>query len=377
MGPLSGIEVVEIASIGPGPFCAMFLADLGAEVVRIDRISPGPDWALPPGPLERGRRSVRIDLKHPDGAALALDLAARADVLLEGFRPGVAERLGIGPADCLGRNPALVYGRATGWGQEGPLAAEAGHDLNYLGLSGVLSGIGEPDRPPAVPLNVIGDFGGGGMLLAAGVLAALVERGTSGAGQVVDAAMIDGVALQTAQIRGLLAAGLWEDRRGANLLDGAAPFYTVYETADGGYLAVAALEEPFYARLLEGLGLDPAAVPDRSDREAWPRLRRILAGTFATRTRADWEERFTGTDACVTPVLSFTEAASHPHHAARGGFVEVDGVPHPAPAPRFSRTAAGGPAAPHPPGDDTDEVLIGLGLGEDEIGRLREAGTVC
>jgi len=379
MGPLQGITVVEIASLGPGPFCGMVLADLGASVVRVDRVDVvlGGDSGPPPiRPLERGRRSIGVDLKSPDGPGVVLRLAEAADVLIEGFRPGVAERLGIGPDECLERNPGLVYGRATGWGRTGPLAADAGHDINFLAGSGALHAIGREGEPPVVPLNMIADFGGGGMLLAVGVLAALLERDRSGSGQVVDAAMVDGSALLTTMFHGMLAEGQWTDERGVNLLDGGAPFYDVYETSDGGFMAVGAIEPQFFARMAELLGLDPSEVPDHLDRSGWPELRSLLERAFLTRARAEWEEIFAGEDACVSPVLSLAEAAAHPHNIERGTFVEVGGLVQPAPAPRFSRSPAATPAPPPHPGRHTGEVLAELGFDPSEVDRLRGSGTV-
>jgi alpha-methylacyl-CoA racemase len=373
MGPLAGVRVVELAGIGPGPFCAMLLADLGAEVLRVDR--PAASRAGWPTVLARGRRSVAVDLKHPDGAGVVLDLAAAADALVEGFRPGVAERLGIGPEPCLARNPRLVYGRVTGWGQEGPWRLAAGHDIDYVALAGALHPIGPAGGPPVPPLNLVGDFGGGGMLLALGVVAALLEAGRSGAGQVVDAAMVDGAALLTTQFHELLAAGLWGEERGANLLDGGAPFYAVYETADGRHLAVGALEPRFYAELLRRLGIDED-LPAQLDRDGWPLLRERLAALFRTRTREEWCELLAGTDACVAPVLGLGEAPAHPHNRARGTFVEVGGVTQPAPAPRFSRTPCDPPTPAAGPGEHTDQALADWGLPPDRIARLRTAGAV-
>jgi alpha-methylacyl-CoA racemase len=374
MGPLAGIRVVELAGIGPGPFAAMLLADLGAEVLRVDRPAASrPAW---PTVLARGRRSVVVDLKHPDGAAVVLDLVASADALVEGFRPGVVERLGIGPDACLARNPRLVYGRVTGWGQEGPWRLAAGHDIDYVALAGALHPIGQAGGPPVPPLNLVGDFGGGGMLLALGVVAALLEAGRSGRGQVVDAAMVDGAALLTAQFHELLAAGLWREERGANLLDGGAPFYGVYETADGRHLAVGALEPQFFAELLRRLGLDAGDLPDQLDRDGWPVLRERLAGLFRTRTRDQWCELLAGTDACVAPVLGLGEAPAHPHNRARGTFVEVGGVTQPAPAPRFSRTPPGPPSPPAPPGAHTDQALADWGVDPGELARLRTVGAI-
>jgi alpha-methylacyl-CoA racemase len=374
MGPLAGIRVVELAGIGPGPFAAMLLADLGAEVLRVDRpASSRPAW---PTVLARGRRSVVVDLKHPDGAGLVLDLVAAAAALVEGFRPGVAERLGIGPDACLARNPRLVYGRVTGWGQEGPWRRAAGHDIDYVAVAGALHPIGQAGGPPVPPLNLVGDFGGGGMLLALGVVAALLEAGRSGRGQVVDAAMVDGAALLTTQFHELLAAGLWREERGANLLDGGAPFYGVYETADGRHLAVGALEPQFFAELLRRLGLAAGELPDQLDRDGWPVLRERLAGLFRTRTRDQWCELLAGTDACVAPVLGLGEAPAHPHNRARGTFIEVGGVTQPAPAPRFSRTPPGPPSPPAPPGAHTDQALADWGVDPGELARLRAAGAI-
>jgi len=374
MGPLEGVRVVELAGIGPGPFCAMLLADMGAEVLRVERPASGPPaW---PTLFARGRRRLAVDLKHPEGAGVVLDLAAAADALVEGFRPGVAERLGIGPEACLARNPRLVYGRVTGWGQEGPLAHAAGHDIDYVALAGALHPVGPAGGPPVPPLNLVGDFGGGGMLLALGVVAAVLEAGRSGRGQVVDAAMVDGAALLTTQLHELLAAGLWSDRRGVNLLDGGAPFYAVYETADGRHLALGALEPGFYAELLERVGLDDADLPGQLDRDGWPVLRERLAALFRTRTRDEWCRLLEGTDACVAPVLSLTEAPAHPHNQARSTFVEVGGVVQPAPAPRFSRTPCARPEPPVGPDDNPEQTLAAWGLPTEAVARLRSAGAI-
>jgi alpha-methylacyl-CoA racemase len=374
MGPLEGVRVVEVAGIGPGPFCAMLLADLGAEVLRVDRPSTARStWSTM---LARGRRSVVVDLKHQEGAGVVLDLVASADALVEGFRPGVAERLGIGPDACLARNPRLVYGRVTGWGQEGPWRLAAGHDIDYIAVAGALHPIGPAGGPPVPPLNLVGDFGGGGMLLAFGVVAALLEAARSGVGQVVDAAMVDGAALLTTHVHELLAAGLWHEQRGGNLLDGGAPFYAVYETADGGHLAVGALEPEFYGELLQRLGLDAAGLPAQFDRDGWPALRERLAALFRTRTREEWTELLAGTDACVAPVLSLAEAPGHAHNRARGTFVELDGVVQPAPAPRFSRTPCDPPTPPARPGSHTDQALADWGVDPGEVARLRAAGAV-
>ncbi|HEY7147050.1 MAG TPA: CaiB/BaiF CoA-transferase family protein [Streptosporangiaceae bacterium] len=376
MGPLDGITVIEVASLAPGPFGCMILSDLGADVLRVDRVPAGDGAASPAGVLGRGRRSIGINLKDPDGVSVLLELAGSADVLVEGFRPGVAERLGFGPADCAAGNPRLVYARMTGWGQDGPLAQSAGHDIDYIAVSGALDPVGRAGQPPVPPLNLIGDFGGGGMLLALGILAALVERSTSGLGQVVDAAMVDGSALLTTLLHGMRAAGLWQDERGTNLLDGGAPFYDTYATADGRYVAVGALEPQFYAALLAGLGLAEADLPGQHDRPGWPRLRAAFAAAFARRTRDEWAAVFAGSDACVAPVLSPGEAPGHPHNQARGVFTDVGGLRQPAPAPRFGRTPAGQPRPPARPGADTDEVLAGLGRNPAQIAGLRERGTV-
>ncbi|HEY3732299.1 MAG TPA: CaiB/BaiF CoA-transferase family protein [Streptosporangiaceae bacterium] len=377
MGPLHGIRVIEIASLAPAPFGCMILSDLGADVLRVDRAELcGPDAVAPTDPLARGRRSIGLNLKDPDGIGLLLRLADSADVLVEGFRPGVAERLGFGPDACLARNPRLVFARMTGWGQQGPLAATAGHDIDYIAVAGVLHGIGRAGQRPVPPLNLVGDFGGGGMLLAVGVLAALVERERSGLGQVIDAAMVDGAALLNTFLYGLLAGGAWREERGVNVLDGGAPFYDSYETADGRHVAVGALEPKFYAELLAGLGLEHANLPAQHDPAGWPVLRERFTAAFRERTRDEWAKVFGPTDACVAPVLTPGEAARHPHTAARGTFTEAGGVVQPAPAPRFSRTASGGPAAPPRPGADTEDVLTGLGLTDPEISALRTAGTV-
>jgi alpha-methylacyl-CoA racemase len=346
-GPLSGLRVVELAGIGPAPHAAMVLADLGADVVRVDRPAGRSLQLGPPGAADavlRGRRAVDADLKTEAGRTLVLDLASRADVLLEGLRPGVAERLGIGPDECLARNPRLVYGRVTGWGQHGPRAGEAGHDINYIGLTGALHAIGRAGEPPPPPLNLIGDFGGGSMLLLVGVLAAVWERSRSGRGQVVDAAMVDGTAVLTQMMFALRGMAAWTDDRASNLLDGGAPFYDTYRCADERYVAVGALEPQFFAALVSGLDLDPAGIGDQHDRSAWPAMRTAFADRFATRTRDHWAAHFAGAEACVTPVLSFAEAIADPHLTARDTYLEVDGIVQAAPAPRFSRTPALPPA---------------------------------
>ena len=371
-GPLVGLRVIELAGIGPGPHAAMLLADLGADVVRVER----PPGGLQLAPREsdqmlRGRRSVALDLKDPADRETLLRLVERADVLIEGLRAGVTERLGVGPADCHSRNPRLIYARMTGWGQHGPLAHCAGHDINYLALTGVLHAIGRADDRPVPPLNLVGDFGGGSMLLTVGVLAALWERERSGIGQVVDAAMLDGVSVLAQMFWSLRACGLWSDQRGRNLLDSGAPFYDTYACADGRYVAVGALEPQFYAALLEGLELAGHALPAQLDQSRWPQLRERFTEVFASRSRDEWAAVFEGTDACVTPVLSFAEVGTHPHVAARGTVIELDGVPQAAPAPRFSRTAPDRPTPPPHPGADTAAVLADWDAAPDVGGSSR------
>ncbi|MFH9941717.1 CaiB/BaiF CoA transferase family protein [Streptomyces murinus] len=355
-GPLGGVRVVELAGIGPGPFAAMLLADLGADVVRVDRPG-GPGLGVDPAHdiTNRNKRSVVVDLKSPDGAARVLDLAARADILIEGYRPGVAERLGVGPADCHARNPRLVYGRMTGWGQDGPLAERAGHDVAYIAVTGALGMIGRPGEPPAVPANLLGDYAGGSLYLVVGVLAALHHARATGTGQVVDAAIVDGTAHLSAMIHGMLSAGAWQDRRGANLLDGGCPYYGTYETADGGHMAVGALEEKFSAEFLRLLGLDDLQGA-RADLTRWPELRAAITARFRDRTRAEWTALFADSDACVAPVLSLREAPHHPHLAARGTFTDHGGITQPAPAPRFSATPTALRTGPALPGADTEAV---------------------
>jgi alpha-methylacyl-CoA racemase len=376
MGPLQGVRVVELASLAPAPFGCMVLADLGADVIRVDRTT-GAGGGPSADPLGRGRRSIALNLKDPSGVGVLLRLLDSADVLVEGFRPGVAERLGFGPDVCLDRNPRLVYGRMTGWGQDGPMAQMAGHDINYIAVAGALAPIGHAGERPVPPLNLLGDFGGGGMLLALGVLAALYERSRSGRGQVVDAAMVDGASLLTSFIHGMRGQGLWRDDRGTNLLDTGAPFYDTYATADGEYMSVGALEPQFYAALLRGLGLEAADLPGQLDRDRWPELRARFAEVFKQKTRGEWTAIFDGTDACVAPVVGLGEAPAHPHNAARSGFVDVGGLLQPAPAPRFDRTPAGVPVPPVRVGEHTDETLAGLGLSAEEIAALRETGAVA
>ena len=377
-GPLHGVRVVEIAGIGPGPFAAMMLADMGAEVVRVDRAqavrSPSgePHWDL----LNRGRRSIGVDLKNPDGVATVLQLVEQADALLEGFRPGVAERLGIGPDECLARNPRLVYGRMTGWGQDGPYASAAGHDINYIALAGALHPIGRAGDRPVPPLNLVGDFGGGGMLLAYGMVCALLEASRSGQGQVVDAAMVDGAAVLMTMFHAMTAIGAWTEERGRNLLDTGAHFYDTYECADGRYVSIGSIEPQFYAELRRLAGLDDTAFDAQMDRDAWPALKERIAEVFRTKTRDEWCALMEGSDVCFAPVLSLSEAPSHPHNAARGTFTEVAGVVQPAPAPRFSRTPGAVARPPAQPGAHTDEVLADWGFSADEVAKLRETGAI-
>ena len=380
MGPLTGIRVIEIAGIGPGPFCAMMLADMGADVVRIDRASAarGGDPDRPPlDLLNRGRRSVGIDLKSSEGVETVLALVEGADALLEGFRPGVAERLGIGPADCLARNPRLVYGRMTGWGQEGPYASAAGHDLNYIALAGALHGIGRQGEAPVPPLNLVGDFGGGGMYLAFGMVCALLEARDSGQGQVVDAAMVDGAASLMTAFFGMAASGFWSEERGTNMLDTGAHFYNVYETADGRYISLGPIEPQFYAELRERLGLHGGEWDHQMDRSRWPELKEKLAALVAQRTRDEWCELLEGTDTCFAPVLSLAEAPEHAHNRERGTFAEVAGAVQPGPAPRFSRTPGAIRRPPPHSGQHTDEILGELGLHADAIASLRASGAVA
>jgi alpha-methylacyl-CoA racemase len=361
-GPLNGVKVMEFAGVGPGPFCCMLLSDMGADVVRIDR--KGGRAGFKNDIPARGRRSVALDLKNDEDVALALAMMEKADVVIEGFRPGVMERLGLGPDDALARNPRLVYGRMTGWGQTGPLAHAAGHDLNYIAISGALHAMGRGNAPPSPPLNLVGDYGGGSLYLAMGVCAALFEATRSGKGQVVDAAITDGAASLMSVIYGLRASGIWSDDRDSNLLDGGAHFYDVYETSDGKYVSIGSLEPQFYALLIEKLGLkeDPAFAGHHMDRSQWPALSEKIAAAIKTKTRDEWTALMEGSDVCFAPVLSMAEAPSHPHNIARQAFVEVNGLVQPAPAPRFSRTpsAIQGPAAQI--GADTEKVLADWGI---------------
>lgn len=381
-GPLSHLTVIELAGIGPGPFACMMLADLGATVIRIDRL-PGPpsrggleDLMRNDSVVDRGRRSVSVNMKDPRGVEAVLRLVERADILVEGFRPGVAEKLGLGPRPCRARNPRLVYGRMTGWGQHGPLAHTAGHDINYISLSGALHAMGPQERPPTPPLNLVGDYGGGGMLLVVGVLAAWAEAQRSGQGQVVDAAMTDGAALLMAAPYGLMAKGFWQDRRESNFLDGAAHFYGTYACADGRYVSVGAIEPQFYRQLLEICGIDDPQFQRQWEAGEWPALRDKLAAAFRSRTRDEWCRLLEGSDACFAPVLSMAEAPAHPHNAARGTFVTEGGVTQPAPAPRFDRTPTALPPRAPAVGGDTAQLLERCGFNAAEIRSLSEAGVV-
>ena len=380
MGPLAGFRIVELAGIGPGPMCAMMLSDMGADVVRVDRVADSglgmkrdPRYDL----LNRGRRSVAVDMKTEAGREAVLRLAGAADGLIEGFRPGVTERLGVGPDECLARNPRLVYGRMTGWGQEGPVAHAAGHDINYIALTGALHAVGSRGGPPVPALNLIGDFGGGGLYLAFGMVCGLLEAQRSGKGQVVDSAMTDGSASLMTMVYGMFAAGAWEDERGRNAVDGGSHFYTVYETRDGKYVSVGSIEDKFYAELLERTGVDPASLPEQFDRGEWAGVTERFEAIFRTKTRDEWCAIMEGSDVCFAPVLSLAEAPAHPHNRARETFVEVDGVVQPAPAPRFSRTA---PAIQRPParrGEHTGEALADWGFSAGEIAALRAAGAIA
>ncbi|MBK6857421.1 MAG: CoA transferase [Microthrixaceae bacterium] len=380
MGPLSGIKVVELAGIGPAPYTAMLLADLGADVVKVDRSAnvTGADPAVPPSDITgRGRRSIGVDLKNPDGVATVLDLVEQADALLEGFRPGVMERLGLGPDVCLERNPRLVFGRMTGWGQDGPYASTAGHDINYIALAGVLEPMGRAGEQPTPPLNLVGDFGGGGMLLAFGVCAALLEARTSGKGQVVDAAMIDGAASLMTMTWSFRHMGIWHDERGTNMLDTGAHFYDTYETLDGKYVSIGSIEPQFYAELLRLTGMDAEELPWQHDRSQWPALKERFAEVFRSKTRDEWCQIMEGTDVCFAPVLTMEEAPHHPHIAQRGTYTEVEGLTQPAPVPRFSRTPGAVARPPAHAGQHTDEVLAEWGVDADVIAGRRASGAIA
>ncbi|MBK8960738.1 MAG: CoA transferase [Proteobacteria bacterium] len=380
MGPLKGIRIIELGGIGPGPFCAALLSDLGADVIRIDRIVPS-DSGLAMDPkymlIHRGMRSIAMDLKKPEAMQAVRRLMAEADAVIEGFRPGVAERLGLGPDDCMAVNPRLVYGRMTGWGQDGPLAQTPGHDINYIALSGVLHSIGSPGGPPVPPLNLTGDFGGGTLYLALGLVSAMLESRGSGRGQVVDAAMVDGSASLMALMYGMRAGGLWIDERGSNRLDSGAPYYGVYETLDGKYIALGSNEARFYNNTLALLGLDASTLPAQEDRTQWPAMRERFAAIFKTRTRDEWCAHFDGKEVCFAPVLSMAEAPEHPHLKARGTFVEFDGVLQPAPAPRFSRTPGAIQRGAPRPGQHSDEALADWGFSAAERATLRAAGAIA
>ena len=374
MGPLNGLRVVELEGLGPAPFCGMMLADMGAEVISVTRKSaPGSRAAQI---SERGKKTIALNLKHPDGVAAVLDLCAGADILIEGFRPGVAERLGIGPEACAARNPKLVYGRMTGWGQTGPLASAAGHDINYISLSGALHAIGRAGEKPVPPLNLVGDFGGGGMFLAFGLMCAVFEAQRSGRGQVVDVSMVEGSAALMHMMYQFMAMGAWRDERGVNMLDGAAHFYDTFETADGKYVSIGSIEPQFYALLVQLAGLDAAEFAPQHDQARWPDLKEKLAAVIRQRTREQWCAIMEGTDVCFAPVLSMTEAPTHPHNRARGTYIEVEGVTQPAPSPRFSRTAPATPSAAAPAGSDTAAVLAAIGYADDRIASLRDAGVL-
>lgn len=373
MGPLDGLRVVELEGLGPAPFCGMMLADMGAEVISVTRRSAAGSRAAQIS--ERGKKTIALNLKHPDGVAAVLDLCAAADILIEGFRPGVAERLGIGPEACAARNPKLVYGRMTGWGQTGPLAGAAGHDINYISLSGALHAIGRAGERPVPPLNLVGDFGGGGMFLAFGLMCAVFEAQRSGRGQVVDVSMVDGSAALMHMMYQFMAMGAWRDERGVNMLDGAAHFYDTYETADGRWVALAAVEPKFFAEFARRSGLAERFVPMQYERAQWPALREAIAALLKTRTRDDWCARLEGSDACFTPVLDFDEAPRHRHAQARAAFVEVEGGVQPAPAPRFARSAPEAPRpAPHV-GEHTRALLAEAGLAEPAIAALLDSGA--
>ena len=379
MGPLSGVTIIEIAGIGPGPFAGMMLSDMGADVIRIDRadrVKEDGKAQVPKDILARGRRSVAVDLKNPEGVETVLTLIEKADGLIEGFRPGVMERLGLGPEVCLARNPKLVFGRMTGWGQEGPLAHAAGHDINYIALTGALDAIGRSGEAPVPPLNLVGDFGGGGMLLAFGMACALVESGRSGQGQVVDAAMVDGASSLMAMVYSFKAMGIWSER-GVNMLDTGAHFYDVYETADGEYVSVGSIEPQFYALLLKHTGLSENDLPPQMDRTQWVPSKQKLTEIFKSKTRAEWTEIMEGTDVCFAPVLDMDEAPEHPHMKHRGTFVDFHGVTQPAPSPRFDRTVPELSRPPSTEGQHTDEVLVDMGFSADQIRALRESKAIA
>ena len=380
MGPLAGIKVVELAGIGPGPMCAMLLSDMGAEVLRVDRVTPSglgmkrePRFDL----LNRGRRSVAIDVKTDEGRETALRLIDQADALIEGFRPGVMERLGLGPEPCLARNPALVYGRMTGWGQSGPISHAAGHDINYIALTGALHAVGPRNGPPVVPLNLFGDFGGGALYLAFGIACGIIEARESGQGQIVDAAMTDGSASLMTMFYGMLASGNWNDRRGSNAVDGGSHFYTIYETKAENHVSIGSIEAKFYAELLQLTGLVEETLPEQFDADSWETMREKLTVIFKSKTRDEWVAIMEGSDVCFAPVLSLSEAPEHPHNKSRETFVEVDGIVQPAPAPRFSRTEAAIQSPPPSPGQHTGDALADWGFSADELAILRDRAAIA
>jgi alpha-methylacyl-CoA racemase len=376
-GPLSGLRILELAGIGPGPFCGMMLADMGAEVIRIDRPGGNPSAYVGHNVLFRNRRSIALDLKTPAGAAALLQLCEHADGLIEGFRPGVTERLGVGPDQCLARNPRLVYGRMTGWGQDGPLAQVAGHDINYIALSGALHAMGRRGEQPMPPLNLVGDFGGGGMMLAFGMVCGLLEAQRSGQGQVVDTSMVEGSAALMAMFYGLRAQGMFTDQRGTHMLDTGAHFYDTYETSDGKYVAIGSIETKFYQLLMEKAELDPAVFGKQLDPRRWPEQKARLAEVMRTKTRDEWCALMEGTDVCFAPVLSIAEAPQHPHNVARESFVTVEGAVQPRPTPRFSRTASGTPTPARMPGTDTLAVLRDCGFDQSQLDALLASGAIA
>ena len=378
-GPLSGIKIVELAGIGPGPFSGMVLSDLGADVVRVDRagsVNADNFGRVNVEAIHRGRRSVGVDLKHPDGVEAVLQLIENADALIEGFRPGVTERLGLGPDVCLARNPKLVYGRMTGWGQDGPMAQAAGHDINYIALSGVLAHFGRAGEKPTPPINLVGDFGGGGLLMALGIVSGVLEARSSGQGQVIDVAMVDGAATLMAMMWGFKAMGIWSEERGTNLLDTGAPYYDTYETSDGKFVSIGALEPQFYAELIAKLGLTDAGLPAQGDRDGYDVWRSKFTETFLSKTRDEWDAIFKGSDACYAPILTMSEALDEDHMKARNTFVVRDGIPQPAPSPRFSRTPATIERGAPWPGQHTDEALVDWGLSADTIARLKASDAI-
>ena len=380
MGPLQGVKIVELAGIGPGPFAGMLLSDMGADIVRVDRaqqVNPGVFDKPNLEPMYRGRRSIGVDLKNPEGVELVLRLVERADALVEGYRPGVTERLGLGPDVCLARNPKLVYGRMTGWGQDGPMAQAAGHDINYIALAGALAHFGRAGSKPTPPINLVGDFGGGGMFMAFGVVCGILEAQRSGQGQVLDVAMIDGSAVLMSMMWGLKQIGFWDEAMGANVLDTGAPFYDTYETADGKFVSLGSLEPQFYAELIQRLGLEGENLPAQMDRSGWDALRERFTALFKTKTRDEWNAILAGSDACYAPVLTMSEAANNEHIKARHTIIERDGVPQPAPAPRFSRTAPEVQRSAPWPGQHTDEALDDWGVEAGEVAKLRETGAIA